>query len=96
MLTAKGESFAGRVAASLLMAAELPELVAENLSDYEKLALKLAREPALLAGYRKKLAETRDSCALFDTDRFRRNIEAAYTRMWQRAEAGLKPESFSV
>ena len=96
MLTAKGESFAGRVAASLLTAAGLPELITENLAGYEALALKLAREPGLLAGYRQRLAENRDSCALFDTDRFRRNIEAAYTKMWQRAEAGLPPESFSV
>jgi predicted O-linked N-acetylglucosamine transferase (SPINDLY family) len=96
VLTAKGESFAGRVAASLLTAAGLLELITENPTDYEALALKLAQDHGLLGRYRQRLAETRDSCALFDTDRFRRNIEAAYTKMWQRAEAGLPPESFSV
>jgi predicted O-linked N-acetylglucosamine transferase (SPINDLY family) len=96
VVTAKGESFAGRVAASLLTAAGLPELITENLGDYEKLALKLAQEPVLLRSYRQRLAENRDGCALFDTERFRRNIEAAYTKMWQRAENGLPPESFAV
>ena len=96
VLTARGESFAGRVAASLLTAAGLPELITDNLSDYETLALKLAQSPELLGVYRKRLAEGRDSCALFDSERFRGNIEAAYTSMWQRAEAGLPPESFSV
>jgi predicted O-linked N-acetylglucosamine transferase (SPINDLY family) len=96
VLTAKGESFAGRVAASLLTAVGLPELITENPADYEALALKLAQDSELLGVYRKRLAENRDSCALFDNDRFRRNIEVAYTTMWQRAEAGLPPESFSV
>ena len=96
VLTCKSESFAGRVAASLLTAAGLPELITENHADYEKLALKLAHDPGLLGFYRHRLAGSRDACTLFDTDRFRRNIEAAYTKMWQRAEAGLPPESFAV
>ncbi len=96
VLTLKGDSFAGRVAASLLHAVGLPELVTDNAEDYEALALKLAREPKLLKSYRDRLAANRDSCTLFDTDRFRRNIEAAYETMWQRAEADLKPEAFAV
>ena len=96
VLTCQGESFASRVGASLLKAAGLPELVTTSLEDYEALALTLARDPALLAGYRRRLVENRDRCALFDTDRYRRGIEAAYVRVWEIAETGGAPESFAV
>ena len=96
VITCKGDSFAGRVAASLLTAAGLPELITGSAEEYERLALKLARESQLLTGFRARLAANRDSCALFDTGRFTRNIEAAYTTMWTRAEAGLAPEAFAV
>ena len=96
VVTARGESFAGRVAASLLDGVGLPELITENLADYEALALKLAREAGLLKSFRDRLTAHRDGCALFDTDRFRKGIEAAYVRMWQRAESGLPPKSFAV
>ena len=96
LITCPGETFASRVAASLLHAVGLPELVTANLADYEALALKLAREPKLLQSIRQKLEANLSTCALFDTDRFRRHIEAAYTQMWQRAEAGEAPQSFAV
>jgi protein O-GlcNAc transferase len=60
------------------------------------LALKLARDPALLAGYGRKLVENRDRTALFDIDRYRRDIEAAFTHMWKIAERGGAPVSFAV
>src|SRR5262249_47955570 len=78
VLTCQGNAFAGRVGASLLNAIGLSELVTLNLEDYETLALRLAREPNLLRAYRDRLAENRLTYPLFDTDRFRRNIEAAY------------------
>lgn len=96
VLTCRGETFAGRVAASLLNAAGLPELVTTNLADYEALALKLAREPALLAEIRAKLAGNRDTYALFDTARLTRHIEAAYTTMWEIFQRGDAPKSFAV
>jgi protein O-GlcNAc transferase len=96
VLTRLGSTFAGRVAASLVHAAGLPELVTESLADYEALALKLAREPELIGAMKKKLARNRDSCPLFDTARFTRNIEAAYTTMWQRAQRAERPEDFAV
>jgi predicted O-linked N-acetylglucosamine transferase (SPINDLY family) len=96
VLTCVGTTFAGRVAASLLSALGLDELIARSLEEYEALALKLARDPALLAGLRDKLARNRESYPLFDTPRLTRNIEAAYRTMWQRHERGLPPESFAV
>lgn len=96
LLTCRGNAFAGRVAASLLHAVGLPELVTGNLADYEALALKLAREPALLAEIKAKLARNRDICPLFDTARFTRHIEAAYTTMWEKYQRGEAPKSFAV
>ncbi len=96
VVTCLGSSFAGRVAGSLLNAAGLPELVTETLEDYESLALKLALDPALLAAIKAKLARNRESFPLFDTDRFRRNIESAYETMWERHQRGQPPTSFAV
>jgi protein O-GlcNAc transferase len=94
LLTCRGTAFAGRVAASLLYAMELPELVTENLADYESLALRLARAPALLQIYRDRLLENRRSAPLFDTIRTARQIEAAYDAMMGRR--GEAPQGFAV
>jgi predicted O-linked N-acetylglucosamine transferase (SPINDLY family) len=96
VVTCKGETFAGRVAASLLLAAGLPELVTGTLAEYEVVALKLAQGPAALAALRDKLARNKAKAPLFDTDRSRRNLEAAYRRMVELAGRGAPPASFSV
>ena len=96
VLTCTGTAFAGRVAGSLLHAAGLPELVAGSLAEYEALALRLATTPSLLAGYRARLEAQRASCPLFDTDRFRRHIEAAYVEMAARQRRGEPPAGFDV
>ena len=96
VLTCLGETFAGRVAASLLQAVGLPELITTSLEDYEALALKLTREPSLLQSIKAKLARNRDTCALFDTAGFTRHIEAAYTTMWERHQKGEPPRGFAV
>jgi predicted O-linked N-acetylglucosamine transferase (SPINDLY family) len=96
LLTRRGETFAGRVAASLLHAAGLPELVTESLDDYEELAIRLGRDPALLKTYRNRLVETRHSAALFDTARTTRHIETAYEKMQALKQNGEAPESFAV
>jgi protein O-GlcNAc transferase len=96
VLTCAGETFAGRVAASLLKAIGLPELITASLEDYELLALKLAREPSLLASIKAKLARNRDTFPLFDTARFTRHVEAAYTGMWERYHRREKPQAFTV
>jgi len=74
----------------------LPELITTSLDDYAALALRLARDPDRLAALRRKLADNRRTFPLFDTERFTRHIEAAYTTMWVRAERGERPESFAV
>ena len=96
VITRLGKAFAGRVAASLLNAVGLPELVTHSIEDYEALALRLAMEPSLLATYRNRLATNRLVHPLFDTDRFRRHIEAAYLRMWELWQRGEFPRSFAV
>ena len=93
ILTRLGTTFPGRVAASLLYAAGLPELVTHNLEEYEDLAVTLATDHAELKKIKSKLTK---NCSLFDTDLFRRNIEAVYTRMWEYWLAGRKPHVFKV
>ncbi len=96
LLTCTGRAFAARVAASLLHAAAVPELIMSDLPDYEALALKLARDPAMLAVIRAKLLHNRDTCPLFNTGRFARHIEAAYTTKWETWQRGEPPMRFSV
>ena len=96
VLTCPGRTFAARVAGSLLSAVGLPELIARDLHHYEALALELARDPARLRALRERLVRNRLSAPLFDTDRFRRHIEAAYATMQEIAVAGGKPRSFAV
>jgi predicted O-linked N-acetylglucosamine transferase (SPINDLY family) len=96
VLTCAGATFSGRVAGSLLHAVGLPELVTSSLEEYEALAMKLANDSALLNSIREKLARNRDAAPLFDTDRFRRHIEAAYTQMWQIWEGEDGPRAFVV
>jgi protein O-GlcNAc transferase len=96
VVTCPGTTFVGRVAASVLLAVGLPELVTHSLGEYEALALKLARDPQALASIRAKLATNRATYPLFDTARLTHNLEAAYTTMWQRAQQGAPAESFAV
>ena len=96
VVTCKGEAFAGRVAASLLQAVGIPELVTSNLEEYQALALKLARDPTLLAEIKGKLERNRSIYPLFNPGRFARHIESAYTTMWGAWQRGEAPKSFSV
>jgi predicted O-linked N-acetylglucosamine transferase (SPINDLY family) len=93
LLTRRGSAFPGRVAASLSHAAGLPELVTETMEEYENLAVQLATNPSALAAIKTKLTR---KCPLFDTDQLRRNIEAAYLRMWGIWLAGERPRAFHV
>ena len=96
VLTCAGEAFASRIAGSLLNAVGLPDLITYSMEDYEALALKLATTPAMLSELRARLARNRTTHPLFDTDRFRRHIEAAYITMWERVQRGEPPVSFAV
>ena len=96
VLTCTGSHFTSRVAASLLTAVGLPEMITTSLSDYEREALALARDPARLGALRERLAANRDTAPLFDTPRYVKSYEAALERMVERADAGLEPECFAI
>jgi protein O-GlcNAc transferase len=95
-LTIVGQTFVGRLAASMLHAVGLPELVTHNLEDYEALALKLAHDLDLLSGIRQKLQHNLRTTLLFDTDRFRRHLERAYSTMVDTWKRGQSPRSFGA
>ena len=84
VLTCPGDTFVSRVAASLLHAVELPELIAPDPSGYESLALALARDPQRLGALKERLARNRERCALFDSVGYTRELEALYGRMFAR------------
>jgi protein O-GlcNAc transferase len=96
LLTRIGDTFPGRVAASLLTAVGLPELVTSSAQAYVELAIALAREPGRLHALRQKLAANLAAAPLFDTAATTRALEAAYLEMHRRHVAGLLPESFKL
>jgi protein O-GlcNAc transferase len=96
LITCAGEAFAGRMAASLLHAVGLPQLVTSSLEDYERSALALAQDPAAIDALKATLAQNRAACALFDTARFRGHLETAYQTMWERHQAGVPAASFEI
>jgi len=96
VVTCPGTTFASRVAGSLLHAIGMPDLAAASLQDYETLALRIARDCDLRAALRARLARNRRTCALFDSARLARNVEAAYRQMWEIRRAGRGPKAFSV
>ena len=96
VLTCVGTTFAGRVAGSLLKAADLPELITYSLENYEALALQLAQNPARLPTIRQKLERTRLQVPLFDIEKFLKNIEKAYQTMWDIRQIGDSPKAFTV
>ena len=96
VITCLGASLVGRIAASLLNAVGLAELVTKSLSDYEALALHLAHNPARLTSLREKLSRNHDDCPLFNTKRFTRHLEIAYETMWSLYQMREPPESFAV
>ncbi len=96
VLTQLGQAFAGRVAASLLNAVGLPEMITRDAAAYEALAIAIGRDAARAAALRAKLAAAIPTAPLFNTPRFTRHLEGAYRMMWQRHAAGLAPEGFAV
>jgi predicted O-linked N-acetylglucosamine transferase (SPINDLY family) len=96
VLTCPGEAFAARVAASLLSAIRLPELIAATPEHYEELAVTLANDPERLADIKRRLAERRLTAPLFDTQLYTRRLEAAYTAIVERYRADLPAEHVHV
>jgi predicted O-linked N-acetylglucosamine transferase (SPINDLY family) len=90
------ETFSGRVAASLLHAIGLPELVTTTLEDYERLAVDLALNPQKLSQLKDKLSFNRTTAPLFNTELFTQHLEAGYAAMFDRYRAGLKPDHIQI
>jgi len=96
VVTYRGQAFPARVAASLLHAAGLPELVTDSLAGYEALVLQLARDPGRRAGLRRHLTEhSRQGQALFDTAGFTRDLEAIYVAMWRKNQLGTAHDALA-
>lgn len=96
ILTRIGNSFAGRVAASLLRAIDVPELITTDAQQYEDLAVDLATNPTRLGEIKQRLASNRLSTPLFDSRSFARHLEDAYIKIHERYRAGLAPDHIHV
>jgi predicted O-linked N-acetylglucosamine transferase (SPINDLY family) len=91
VVTPQGSAFAGRVGASLLQSAGLPEGITHSLADYEALAGRLAADPELRHAWRRQLRDARGLAPLFDTGRFVADLEALIGRLWSRKLASQSP-----
>jgi protein O-GlcNAc transferase len=96
VLTCVGGTFAGRVAASLLNAIGVPELITQTQEEYEVRAIELASHLEMLAATRAKLAQNRLAVPLFKTDLYTRHLECAYMAMYERFRNGLPPDHIYV
>lgn len=96
VLTCAGESFASRVAASLLTAIGLPELITTTPEEYEEFAIRLGSDPGYIEGIRRRVHQNRLTTALFDTERYVRRLESAYRAIYERYQARLPPEHVDV
>jgi predicted O-linked N-acetylglucosamine transferase (SPINDLY family) len=96
VLTLMGQSFASRVAASLLNAIGLSELITNTQEEYEALAIELATNPKKLADIKLKLANNYRTMPLFNTPLFAKNIETAYIKMYEGYFEGLPPKTINI
>jgi protein O-GlcNAc transferase len=96
ILTRSGTSFPARVCGSLLTTIGVPELITHSAEEYESLALRLARDKAMLSELRRRIEHGRAHSPLFDTARFCRTIERAYEAMIERSRAGKPPAEIDV
>jgi len=96
VLTCMGSSFASRVAASLLNAVNLPELITTTQEEYESLAIELATNPAKLKIIKDKLVDNLPTAPLYDTPLFTRHLESAYLTMYDKYQQGLDPDHIYV
>jgi predicted O-linked N-acetylglucosamine transferase (SPINDLY family) len=96
VLTCMGESFASRVAASLLNAIELPELITTSQEQYEAKAIELAFNKEKLKAIKRKLERNKLNTPLFDTLKFTNHIEAAYVQMYERYHSDLSPDHIFI
>jgi len=93
VLTRAGESFASRVAASLLSTCQTPELIVRTPEEYQALAIDLANNPQKVAAFKKRLSDYRDSNPLFNSENYTRKLENLFCQMYERSQSGLIPEN---
>jgi predicted O-linked N-acetylglucosamine transferase (SPINDLY family) len=96
VLTCMGSTFPGRVAASLLTALEVPELITRSIEEYERQAIELANNPDRLHALKNQLIANRLEKPLFNTQMFTKNLEILYSKMYERYQEKLEPEHLSV
>ena len=96
VLTRIGESFASRVSASLLHAIDMSELVTSSEKEYEDLAVELATNSEKLKEIKNKLKNNRNTKPLFNTQIFTRNIEKAYSLMYERYLKNLPLDNIEI
>jgi predicted O-linked N-acetylglucosamine transferase (SPINDLY family) len=96
LLTLRGETFASRVASSLLNATGLPELVTDTQSQYEALAIELGNNSVKLTEFKSRLAKNLLTTPLFDTQATTSSIELAYIQMMDRYLNGLPPDNIVI
>ena len=96
VLTLKGNSYPGRMAASIVNAVNLPELITTSFAEYERLAIELATDPEKLKVIKNKLVRNLATAPLYDTPLFTKNLESAYSEMYDRYQKGLEPDHIYV
>jgi predicted O-linked N-acetylglucosamine transferase (SPINDLY family) len=96
LVTLPGEQFAARVAASILTAANLPELIAKDEVDYEAIALDLALNPEKIAALKQKVKDQNKTCPLFDSEGYTRDLEVGFEAAYDRYLKGLAPDDIEV
>ena len=96
ILTLKGNSYPSRMAASIVNAVNMPELITTSFEEYESLAIELAANPEKLKVIKDKLLSNLSTAPLYDTPLFTKNLEFAYNEMYDRYQQGLKPDHIYV
>jgi len=96
LLTLSGEAFASRMAGSLLMALEIPELIAKSVEEYESIAIQLAKSCEKLQVIKNKITKNRFTANLFDTTSFTKHLEAAYVQIYERCHADFLPDHIYI
>jgi len=93
VLTCTGQSFASRVAASLLSTCQIPELIVRTPEEYQALAIDLGNKPQKIADFKKRLSSYREKNPLFDPEKYTRKLENLFCQMYERSQSGLIPEN---
>jgi hypothetical protein len=96
VLTRMGESFASRVAASLLTTCQLPELIVQTADEYQSLAINLGNNPLKITEFKKRLRDYKDRNPLFNSADYTRKLENLFCQMYERSQSGQTPEILKI